>query len=61
MCVYVCVWGGGGGGGGMRDKMVISAYIFQKSRKGPTFKASNETREVMRFSRFYLKYTCTES
>ena len=32
-----------GGGVKMRDKMAISAYIFEKSRKGPIFKSSNES------------------
>ena len=27
----------------MRDKVAISAYIFEKSRKGPIFKAPNES------------------
>ena len=27
----------------MRNKMAISAYIFEQSRKGPIFKASNES------------------
>ena len=31
----------GGGGVKICDKMAISAYIFEKSRKGPIFKASS--------------------
>ena len=30
----------------MRDRMVISAYISEKSRKGPTFKASVRAKET---------------
>ena len=33
----------GVGGIKMLNKMAISAYIFEKSRKGPIFKASNES------------------
>ena len=32
-----------GGGSKMRDKMAISAYIFEKSRKGLIFKVSNQS------------------
>ena len=39
----------------MRDKMAISAYIVEKSRKGPIFKASNQSEGY-----FQLKYTCTK-
>ena len=47
----------------MGDKMAISAYIFEKSKKGPIFKASNQSWgyfQLMGFSRFYLKYPCTK-
>ena len=47
----------------MHGKMAISAYIFEKSRKGPIFKASNQSQgyfQLMGFSRFYLKYTCNK-
>ena len=46
----------------MREKMAISADIVEKNRKGPSFKASDQSLgyfQLMRFSRFYLKYTCT--
>ena len=48
----------------MRDKMAISAYIFEKNRKGPIFKASIESSgyfQLMGFLRFYLKYTFTKT
>ena len=44
----------------MRDKMAIFAYIFEKSRNGPIFKASNQILSVDGASRFYLKYNCTK-
>ena len=44
----------------MRDKMTISGYIFEKSRKGPIFKASNERLGYFQSSRLYVKYTCTK-
>ena len=47
----------------MRDKMAISAQIFERGRKRPIFKASNESKgyfQLMGFSRFHLKYTCTK-
>ena len=47
----------------MRNEMEIAAYIFEKTRKGPIFKASNQSKgsfQLMKFSRFYLKYTCTK-
>ena len=43
----------------MRDKMAISAQIFEKSLKGPIFEASNWKSgyfQLMGCSRFYLKY-----
>ena len=45
----------------MRDKMAISAYMFEKSRKGPECLIS----ELWMLSvdgafGFYLKYTCTK-
>ena len=45
------------------DKMAISAYILEKSRKGPIFKTTNQSLgyfQFMGFSRFYLTYTCTK-
>ena len=30
----------------MHGKMVISAYVFEKSRKGPIFKASNQNKDT---------------
>ena len=47
----------------MHGKMAISAYIFEKSRKGPIFKASKSELRILSvdgFSRFHLKYTCTK-
>ena len=40
--ILLFIFGGGGGGVKMRDKMAISAYIFENSREGPTFNASNQ-------------------
>ena len=35
----------GGGGGKMRDKMALSAYIFEKSRKGPILRLQMRANE----------------
>ena len=54
---------GGGRGSKMPDKMAISAFIFEQSRKGSIFKASNESKgycQLMGFSRLHLKYNCTK-
>ena len=47
----------------MHDKMAISPDIFEKSRKDPFLRPQIRATgyfQLMGFSRFYLKYTCTK-